>query len=305
MLAYLGSLPGSVAQGLIWGLMAIGVYITFKILDVADLTVDGSICTGGAVAAMLMVNGHSVWLALAAAVLAGVIAGLLTGLFHTFLGIPAILSGILTQLILWSVNLKIMGKSNQALPARNVNVLLTSLRVGEAILILAIFAAVVIALLYWFFGTELGCSIRATGCNLDMSRAQGINTNVTKVIGLMLSNGMVALSGALLAQYQGFSDINMGRGAIVIGLAAVIIGEAVISKISTKMVFRLIGVILGSVIYWFVFQTVIFIGLDADLLKALSAVVVALFLGLPYLKKTYFPSADKKPKKKEGGESDA
>lgn len=284
----LNAMPGAIAQGLIWGIMAIGVYITFKILDLADLTVDGSICTGMAVCAMLMVNGWNVWPAMLIAMLAGMAAGLLTGIFHTLMGIPAILAGILTQLILWSVNLKIMGKANQALPARNFNVLIASLRKEEAIIRLLIFCAVLIALLYWFFGTKFGAAVRATGCNEKMARAQGINTNRNKIIGLVISNGIVALSGALLAQYSGKADINDGRGAIVIGLAAVIIGEAIVTKFSQNFIVRLTGVLLGGVIYFIVYQTVIYLGLDTDLLKMLSALVVAVFLAVPYWKKTYF-----------------
>lgn len=299
MSAYLSTLPGAVAQGLIWGMMAIGVYITFKILDLADLTVDGSICTGASVCAILVVNGTNVYLALLLAFLAGLLAGMLTGVFHIVLGIPAILSGILTQLMLYSINLKIMQKSNITVSARNFKVVLTQLRIPESLLILAIVSAALVALLYLFFGTEIGCAIRATGSNAAMSRAQSINTNFTKMIGLALSNGIVALSGALLCQYQGFSDINMGRGAIVIGLAAVIIGEAVISKIGRNFAVRLVGVLIGAIIYYFVYQTVIFLGIDTDLLKMLSALVVALFLGAPYVKSHYFPktaSADKKGK---------
>ena len=223
--------------------------------------------------------------------------GLVTGLFHTVLGIPAILSGILTQLMLWSVNLKIMGKANQVLPARNVAVLLTQLNNGRAVLFLVIALGVIIGILYWFFGTEIGCSLRATGCNLNMSRAQGINTGLNKVLGLMISNGLVALSGALLAQYQGFADVNMGRGAIVIGLAAVIIGEALFSFVARNFAVRLMSVALGSVIYFMVYQTVIFLGLDTDLLKMLSALVVAVFLGTPYLKANYFSAPRKKEEK--------
>ncbi len=285
---WLGALPGAAAQGMVWGIMAIGVYLTYKILDIADLTVDGSICTGGAVCAVLVTNGVNVWVAMLAALIAGMLTGLITGILHTFMGIPAILSGILTQLILWSVNLKIMGKANLALPIRKYDLLLAQINAVQSILILLAFIAALIALLYWFFGTELGTSVRATGNNLNMSRAQGINTDFTRILGLVLSNGIVALSGALLAQYQGFADINMGRGAIVIGLAAVIIGEAVMSKILQNFACRLSGVILGGVIYYFVYQTVIFLGLDADLLKMLSAIVVAIFLAVPYWKKTYF-----------------
>ena len=281
----LSALPGAVAQGLIWGIMAIGVYITFKILDIADLTVDGSICTGAIVCAMLMVNGVPVWLALIAATVAGLLAGMITGLLHILLGIPAILSGILTQLVLWSVNLKIMGKANQPLPARNYAVLLSQMNIPNALIVLAIFTVILIALLYLFFGTELGASIRATGINPAMSRAQGINTDITKLIGLALSNGLVALSGALLCQYQGYADINMGKGAVVIGLAAVVIGEAIISKLPQNFAIRLTGVAIGAVIYYIVYQVIIFLGLDTDLLKMLSAVVVAIFLGTPYVKR--------------------
>ena len=289
LLNWLNTLPSAAAQGLVWGLMAIGVYITYKILDIADLTVDGSICTGGAVCAVLMINGANVWVAMLAALVAGMLTGLVTGIFHTFMGIPAILAGILTQLILYSVNLKIMGKANQALPARSYSVLVTQMKVIPAVLVLAAVVAVIIGLLYWFFGTELGCSMRATGCNLNMSRAQGINTSFTTILGLIISNGIVALSGALLTQYQGFADINMGRGAIVIGLAAVVIGEALASFFKFRnFALRLLCVTLGGIVYWFVYQTVIFLGLDPDLLKMLSALVVAIFLAFPYCKKTYF-----------------
>ena len=281
---FISALPGTVAQGLIWGIMAIGVYITYKILDIADLTVDGSICTGAAVCTMLIMNGLPVWLAMLLATLSGMVAGLLTGALHIGLGIPAILSGILTQLILWSVNLKIMGKANQALSARSYDVLLSQMNLTPALIILVIFALRLVALLDLFFGTELGAGIRATGINPAMSRAQGINTDVTKLIGLALSNGIVALSGALLCQYQGYADINMGRGAVVIGLAAVVIGEALVSHLSRNFAVRLAGVLLGAVIYYIVYQAVILIGLDTDLLKMFSAVVVALFLGLPYIK---------------------
>ncbi len=286
--ALLNALPGAVAQGMIWGIMAIGVYITYKILDLADLTVDGSMVTGMAVCAMLMAAGWNVWAAMAVAFIAGMLSGAVTGFFHTILGIPAILAGILTQLMLWSVNLKIMGKANQALPARTFSVLVTQLRKYQALLVLAIFCVALIIVLYWFFGTKFGSSIRATGCNEKMARAQGINTNRNKVIGFILSNGIVALSGALLAQYSGKADINDGRGAIVIGLAAVIIGEALVSRLPTNFIIRLLGVVLGGIVYYIVYQVVIFLGLDTDLLKMLSAVVVAIFLAVPYLKKVYF-----------------
>ncbi|MBE6653874.1 MAG: ABC transporter permease [Ruminococcaceae bacterium] len=288
ILSLLRSMPGAISLGLIWGIMAIGVYITYKILDIADLTVDGSICTGACVCAVLTVNGVNVWVAVIAAVVAGMLTGLLTGFFHTVLGIPAILAGILTQLMLWSINLKILGKANLGINARAVKVIVTQLDKSKAIMALIGFVAVVILLLYLFFGTELGCSLRATGCNQNMSHAQGINNRFNKILGLILSNGLVALSGALLAQYQGFADINMGRGAIVIGLAAVIIGDAIFGHISVNFGVRLAGVALGGVIYYVVYQLVVWLGLDPELLKMLSALVVAVFLAIPYVKSTYF-----------------
>ena len=283
---WFSSLPGAIAQGLIWGIMAIGVYITYRMLDIADLTVAGSICTGAAVCTVLIMRNINPWLALLCAFLVGLVAGSITGALHIGLGIPAILAGILTQMALWSVNLKILGKANQAIPARSYTVLLSQMDIPAALLLLGIATAAVIGILYLFFGTELGCGIRATGCNPAMSRAQGINTGVNKVIGLALSNGLVSLSGGLLCQYQGYADINMGRGAVVIGLAAVVIGEAVVRHISPNFAVRLTGVAIGAVIYYLVYQTVIFLGFDADLLKMFSAVVVALFLGIPYLQKT-------------------
>lgn len=290
----INALPGAVAQGLIWGIMAIGVYITFRILDIADLTVDGTLCTGGAVCIMMMQSGQNVWISMVIALIAGMLAGMATGLLHTFMGIPAILAGILTQLGLYSINLKIMGKANQAINVDKYD-LLVSLRYikgvpfyKNTILIVALMIVVLIFILYWFFGTELGCSLRATGCNDKMARAQGINTDFNRVLGLMLSNGLVALSGALLSQYQGFADINMGRGAIVIGLAAVIIGEAIFGKIFRNFGFQLLAVAFGSIIYYFVLQIVIWMGIDTDLLKLLSAVVVAIFLAIPTWKSRYF-----------------
>lgn len=296
----LNSLPGAVAQGLIWGVMAIGLYITYSILDVADLTVDGSICTGGAVCVMMMINGYSVTISILCAFLAGMLCGLATGFFHTVMGIPSILAGILTQLALYSVNLKILGKANQALNAGKYELLVSLRNVRDVafykntIFVSAVFVAVIVAVLYWFFGTSLGCSLRATGSNLNMSRAQGINTKTNTVLGLMISNGFVALSGALLAQYQGYADVNMGRGAIVTGLAAVIIGGAVFGKITKNFAARLTAVALGGVIYWIVYQFIISLGFDADLLKLLSALVVAVFLAVPYLKREYFSKAKKK-----------
>ena len=291
------ALPGAAAQGLIWGIMAIGVYITFRILDIADLTVDGTLCTGGAVCIMMMLSGHNVWMSMLAATGAGLLAGLATGIFHTFMGIPAILAGILTQLSLYSVNLKIMGKANQAINVDKYNLLVSLRRVKgvtltqNTLFIVAIMIVILIAVLYWFFGTELGCSLRATGCNPSMSRAQGINTDRNKVLGLMLSNGLVALAGALLTQYQGFADINMGRGSIVIGLAAVIIGEAIFSRIFRNFALKLLSVVFGSILYYLVLQVVIWMGIDTDLLKMLSALVVALFLAFPYWKGRYFTKA--------------
>lgn len=285
MLDWLGSLPGAAAQGLIWGIMAIGVYLTYRILDIADLTVDGTICTGAAVCTMMMISGQSPWLSILCAVLAGAVTGTVTGLLHIGLGIPAILAGILTQMSLWSVNLKILGKANQAISARNTAVLLSQMDIPGALVVLAIAVAICIAVLYLYFGTEMGCAIRATGCNPVMSRAQGINTNCMNVVGLAISNALVALSGALLCQYQGYTDINMGRGAVVIGLAAVVIGEAVVKHISTNFAVRMAGVVVGAVLYYVVYQTIIFMGFDTDLLKMFSAIVVAAFLGVPYLKK--------------------
>ena len=270
----LNALPGAVAQGLIWGIMAIGVYITYRILDVADLTVDGSLATGGA----------------------GMLAGLVTGLFHTKCGIPAILAGILTQLSLYSVNLRIMeSKANQAVSVDKYDLLVsqryvrTFSPVGELLTknplpLLLLFTAAVIALLYWFFGTEKGCSIRATGANQNMARAQGIDTSANVVLGLMLSNGLVALSGALLAQYQGSSDVQMGRGAIVIGLAAVIIGEVVFGKIFINFGLRLFAVSIGAILYYIVLQAALQLGLNTNDLKLVTALIVAVFLAIPYWK---------------------
>ena len=290
----LNAIPGAVAQGLIWGIMAIGVYITYKVLDVADLTVDGTMCTGAAVSIMMMLSGHNIWVSMLCAILAGVLAGLVTGIFHTFMGIPAILAGILTQLGLYSVNLKILGKSNQAISVNQYD-LIVSLRnvrnvpwYENSIFVTAVFVVVLVAVLYWFFGTELGCSIRATGCNQNMSRAQGINTNANVVLGLMISNGIVALASALCGQYQGFADVNMGRGAIVIGLAAVIIGEVVFSKLFHNFALKLVSVAFGAIIYYIVMQIVMWLGLDTDFLKLLSALIVAVFLATPYWKKKYF-----------------
>lgn len=303
----LNALPGACAQGLIWGIMAIGVYITYKVLDLADLTVDGTMATGGAVCVMLMLSGHSAGFSLLAAVGAGMLAGLVTGILHTAMGIPAILAGILTQLGLYSVNLRIMGgRANQSIGVDQYE-LWVSLRwvkgvpfYQNPIFVVGIFVLLLIAVLYWFFGTELGCSIRATGCNANMSRAQGINTDISKILGLVISNGIVAFSSGLFAQYQGFADINAGRGAIVIGLAAVIIGQVVFGKIRGNFAFKLLSVVFGSIIYYLVLQVVLKMGLDSNDLKLLAAVVVAVFLAIPYLKGKYFT----KPVKR-GGASNA
>ena len=286
----LNALPGAIAQGLIWGIMAIGLYITYKVLNYSDLTVDGTMATGGAVCIMLMMNGVNVWIALICAVLAGMLAGFVTGLFHTAMGIPAILAGILTQLSLYSINLVILGgKANQAVSITKYNLIVSSRYVKELsfnnpIVVTLIFIAVLIAVLYWFFGTELGCSLRATGANENMSRAQGINTNKCKILGLMLANGIVALASAMYSHYQGFVDINMGRGAIVIGLAAVIISDVIFGKLFHNFALKLLAVALGAVIYYIVIQIVLWMGLNTNLLKLLSALVVALFLAIPYWK---------------------
>ena len=282
----LSALPGAAAQGLIWGLMAIGVFITFRVLDLADLTVDGTMATGGAVCIVMMTNGANVWVALLCAVIAGMLAGLVTG--------------ILTQLALFSINLRIMDrKANMAINPNNYDLLVSmrnvkQMTIGNPIFVAVLFTVIVIALLYWFFGTSLGCSIRATGANPNMSRAQGINVNFNKVLGLMISNGLVALSSALYCQYQGFADVNAGRGAIVIGLAAVIIGEVIFSRIFRNFALRLLGVALGAVIYYVVIQVVLTAGLDTNDLKLITAAVVAVFLAIPYWKGKYFNKPAKK-----------
>ena len=316
MTDFLGALPGAVSQGLIWGIMAIGVYITYKILDVADLTVDGSFCTGGATFVMLFGAGVNIWLAMLAALAVGALTGLATGLLHTLCGIPAILAGILTQLGLWSVNLAIMGmKANMAINLQdkvNLEKLLVSSRFLQEvakgneplwrhpILVVGLFTLAVIAVLYWFFGTELGASLRATGANPNMARAQGINTNVNKVIGLMLSNALVALSGALLSQYQSFSDASMGKGAIVIGLAAVIIGQVLFSKLFRNFALKLLAVSIGAVVYYIVIQAVLsFSEINTNYLKLISAAIVAVFLTVPYWRERYF-SKPVQTAKKEG-----
>ena len=306
MANFWSALPGAVSQGLIWGIMAIGVYITYKLLDIADLTVDGSFATGGAVCVVMVTAGYSVWVAMLCAALAGLLTGLATGFFHTKCGIPAILSGILTQLGLWSVNLAIMDmKANIAMNVNNYK-LLVSLRylqdvqkgtrsfIQHPIFVVGVATVLTIAVLYWFFGTELGCSIRATGANAHMARAQGINTNFNKVLGLAISNGLVALSAAMLSQYNGYADINMGRGAIVIGLAAIIIGEGLFSKIFHNFALKLLAVSLGAIVYYLVIQFVIStLKINTNYMKLISALIVALFLAVPYWRET---ASRRKPK---------
>ena len=301
MTSFLNAMPGAVAQGLIWGIMAIGVYLTYQILSISDLTVDGSFCTGGAVCVVMMPAGYNVWVAMLAAALAGMLAGLATGFFHTKCGIPAILSGILTQLGLWSVNLAIMDmKSNIPLNVNNYDVLISLRYLQEVqkgtrpfwqhpILVVSVFTLAVIGALYWFFGTERGCSIRATGANPNMARAQGINTSFNQVLGLALANALVALSGSLLCQYNGFAEINMGRGAIVIGLAAIIIGEVAFGKLFRNFGLKLLAVSLGAIIYYVVIQFVISeFKMNTNYMKLISALIVALFLAIPYWQQQYF-----------------
>jgi len=286
--ALLRACPGGIAQGLIWGVMALGVYMTFRILDLADLSVDGSFATGGAVCIMLILNGVNPEITLLAATGAGIAAGLVTGILHTKLGIPAILAGILTQISLYSVNLNIMGKANQAINVNQTALRITSnaAHLWRTIIIMAVFCVLLPALLYAYLGTENGSAFRATGCNGEMSRALGINTDRMKIIGLALSNGLVALSGGMLAQYQGFADVNMGRGAIVIGLAAVIIGEVLGELIIGKRMnyyLRLLFTVIGGIVYYLVYVFVLWLKFPANDMKLLTAIVVALFLAVPYL----------------------
>lgn len=292
-MAFLNALPGAVAQGLIWGLMAIGVYISYKILDIADLTVDGSICTGACVCAVLITSGVPAWLSVLIAFLIGSVTGIVTGLFNTALGIPSILAGILTQLILYSVNLTILGgKSLVALNPRADDLLVNMSDNTHAIIVLGIIIAAVIVVLWLFFYTEVGLTLKSTGDNPDMSRAQGVNVKFNKVLGLAIANGIVALAGALLAQYKGSANINDGRGAIVIGLAAIFIGLSVSLKIKPNFVVSLIGVIGGGIVYYIIYNFVILLGLKTDFLKMLSAIIVVIFLAVPYIKSEYFKKKD-------------
>ncbi len=304
-MAFLNALPGAVAEGLIWGLMAIGVYISYKILDIADLTVDGSICTGACACAVLITAGVPAWAAVLIAFVAGTLAGVVTGLLHAALGIPSILAGILTQLMLYTVNLLILdGKSLVAFVAGQHSLLINMSDTTKAIIVLGIIIAITIVCLWLFFYTEFGLTLKSTGDNPDMSRAQGVNVKFNKVIGLAISNGIVAFAGALLAQYKGSANINDGKGAIVIGLAAIFIGLSVSLKIKPNFVVSLIGVIGGGIVYYVIYNFVILLGLKTDYLKMLSAIIVALFLAIPYLKKEYF-SKQKPLPINAGGEGDA
>ena len=306
LLKLLKNVPGGVAQGLIWGLMALGIYITFRLLDVADLTVDGSFTTGGACTVMLILAGWPAWAALLVALIAGLLAGFCTGMLHTKLGIPAILSGILTQFALYSVNLHIMGMAaNKAVSVDKFNLVLSSRNIPSAIITGLIIAAVLVTLAYWYFGTEQGSALRSTGDNAAMSRALGINIDNMKVLGLSLSNGVVALAGGLMAQYQGFADINMGRGAIVIGLAAVIIGEVIFGKIFTNFGLTLLAVSIGAIIYYIVLQIVLQLGLNTNDLKLITALIVAVFLAIPYWKSKMFRRKVQPQSAKNGGNGHA
>ncbi len=299
IMALFRALPASVAQGMLWGIMAIGVYITFKVLDFADLTVDGSLALGGAVAVMLIRGGMPPALAICIATLSGLLAGFITGILNTVLGIPDILAGILTQLALYSINLNVMGKSNQAVSVDKYNLIVSLRNISHTMFVGIVFILVLVAVLYWFFGTERGFTVRATGCNQAMARAQGINTNIAKVLALALSNALVGLSGALIAQYQGSADVNMGRGAIVIGLAAVIIGEVIGDAVFGKhmnFALRLIFAAVGAIIYYIVITFVLWLGLPSDDMKLFSAIVVAIFLAVPYLKGKYNASFAKAAK---------
>ena len=303
MLSLLNTMRGAIAQGAIWGVMAVGLYITYKILDLADLTVDGSFTTGGAVLVVCAAGGMNIYLSMLLALLVGCLTGLVTGILHTKFGIPAILAGILTQIALYSVNLRILGgKANQPLSVTKYDLVVSLRNINQSLIVCAIFVIVLIAVLYWFFGTELGHSLRATGCNQAMARANGINTATNKIIGFIISNGIVALSGALLAQYQGFADVNMGRGAIVIGLASIIIGEVAFGKLFKNFALKLLAAVFGGIIYYIVISFVLWLGLPANDLKLLSAIVVAVFLGIPYWKGKL---SEKRTKNTAGGEANA
>ena len=303
LLKLLKNMPGGVAQGLIWGLMALGVYISFRLLDVADLTVDGSFTTGGACAAMLIIAGCPAWVALLVALAVGCAAGFVTGILHTKLGIPAILSGILTQYALYSINLHIMGMSaNKAISVDKYNLVLSLRHIPQAILVGFLIVLAIISLMYWYFGTEQGSALRATGSNPALARALGISIDNMKLLGLSLSNGLVALAGGLMAQYQGFADINMGRGAIVIGLAAVIIGEVLGRALLGKHLNffgSLSFVALGGVLYYLVVVLILWLKLDSNDLKLFTAIIVAIFLAVPHFRDKSKSSFRKSGKQKE------
>lgn len=267
-----------VSQGLIWAILALGVYLSYRILDFADLSCEGTITLGASVASLLLTKDVNPFLALLIAFLAGCLAGIVTGVLHTKLRIPPILAGILTMTALFSINLHIMGSANIQL--NSVPTLYTTLskslnlpKTTLSLILGAIVCLVLMLILYWFFGTELGASIRATGINEKMCRAQGIDTDLTKIIGLALSNGMIALSGAFLCQYQGYANINMGIGAIVIGLASIIIGEAIFSKVK-KFFVMLIGIVVGAIIYRVVVAVVLYLDMPAEDVKVMTAIVV-------------------------------
>ena len=309
-------MPAAVAQGIIWGLMALGVFITFRLLDIPDMTVDGSFATGGAVTVMLLLAGMPAWAALLIAIIVGVLTGLCTGFLHTKLGIPAILAGILTQLALYSINLRIMTKANQTASVQKFGMfwengngfLVSSLHITQAILIGLVIAAVIVALSYWYFGTEQGSALRATGNNPAMSRAQGIHIETMKVIGLGISNGIVALAGGLMTQFQGTADVSMGRGAIVIGLAAIVIGEILCDAIFSKgcnFAVRLGFIIFGGIVYYAVMVVILWLKLDPNDLKLFTAIIVAIFLAIPQLKARSKSSFSRSKKRALSERSDA
>lgn len=305
---FLRALPGAIADGLIWGLVAIGIYISFKILDIADMTVDGSICTGGIVCLVLLDRGLPVWLCVILAFLAGALCGCFTGLLHTVLGIPSILAGILTQLMLYSVNVRILDGASLAVVPPGATLLLSSSEKGAAILTGALFVVGTIICLWLFFYTEIGLTIKSTGDNPDMSRAQGVNVDRNKVIGLAIANGIVAVAGALYAQFKGSMSLSEGRGAIVIGLAAIFIGLSVSMKIKPYFIVSLIGVVCGAIVYYIIYNFVILLGLDTDYLKMLTSLIVILFMGVPYIKGRYFTKRKPLPiaaQNQSGGASDA
>ena len=309
-------MPAAVAQGIIWGLMALGVFITFRLLDIPDMTVDGSFATGGAVTVMLLLAGMPAWAALLIAIVVGVLTGLCTGFLHTKLGIPAILAGILTQFALYSINLRIMTKANQTASVQKFGMfwengngfLVSSLHIPQAILVGLVLAAIIVALSYWYFGTEQGSALRSTGNNPAMSRAQGIHIGTMKVIGLGISNGIVALAGGLMTQFQGTADVSMGRGAIVIGLAAIVIGEILCDAIFSKgcnFAVKLCFIIFGGVVYYAVMVVILWLKLDPNDLKLFTAIIVAAFLAIPQLKAQSKSSFSRSKKRAISERSDA